>query len=429
MAAAIEHILARTLRHHLRPHPQYSHHLLLRRLSTSSAPPSPLPEPEPEPEPPRRRIPEPFQISPVSYQPKPKPEPQPDQHPQDAQAQGEEQSLPRRQRVGADLGRSMSREDMRFVKDGSVISPISYPKKVAPLPEDRVVGEGEREGEKVRGREGAGELEGERRAIEGTGAARRVFRVVEEEVVPFPTLIMEEKKQKEKKVYDLQEAIRAMKASAANKKRNFVETVEAHVNLGIDRRRSDLGVSGAVVLPHGTGKNVRVAVFAEGAAAEEARAAGADIVGADELIQEIKNGGKINFDKCIATHSMMQRVASISKVLRGLTPNTKKGTVTNDIALAVKQAKQGLLDFKMKDSIVHVGIGKVNFPEESLRENIGAFVNALLLAKPPGLKKTSKYAGYVNSFHLCSSMGPGYSVSIQSLSRAADHYAQLHPRR
>ncbi|GAB2293286.1 hypothetical protein Dimus_027490 [Dionaea muscipula] len=123
----------------------------------------------------------------------------------------------------------------------------------------------------------------------------------------------------------------------------------------------------------------RVAVFAEGAAADEARVAGTDIVGDEGLIQEIKNGGKINFDKCIATPSMMQRVAIISKILRGLTPNTKKGTVTNDIAAAVKEAKQGLLDFKMKDSIVHVGIGKVSFSEESLRENIGAFVNALFV--------------------------------------------------
>ncbi|KAL9275626.1 Large ribosomal subunit protein uL1-like protein [Drosera capensis] len=396
MAAAIEHILTRTLRLHLRPHPQFSFFHHHRRLSTSSTPPES----------------EPVQISPISYQPKPKPEP--DQHPQDAQGEGQGESLPRRQLFGADFARSMSREDLRFVKDGAVISPISYPKKVAPLPEDRVVeGEREREGEEVRkGREGMGELEGERRRIVGTEATRRVFRVVEEEVVPFPTLIREEKKQKEKKVYDLQEAIRAMKASASNKQRNFVETVEAHVNLGIDRRRSDLGVSGAIVLPHGTGKNVRVAVFSEGAAAEEARAAGADIVGADELIQEIKNGGKINFDKCIATHSMMQRVASISKVLRGLTPNTKKGTVTNDIAAAVKQAKQGLLDFKMKDSIVHVGIGKVNFPEESLRENIGAFVNALLLAKPPdGSRIFSLNSIIIKSCRpLCSVASPAVKV-------------------
>lgn len=299
----------------------------------------------------------------------------------------------------------------------TTISPISYSKKVAPLPEDRAAA-AEEEG---------GELRTETRRIEANNRAiRRVFKLVEEEKeVPFPSLIKVEKKEGERKVFDLQEAIRQVKANA---KRNFDETLEAHVNLGIDRRRSDLGVSGAVVLPHGTGKIVKVAVFADGAAAEEARSAGADIVGADELIEEIRTSGKINFDKCIATHSMMQRVTKIGRILRGLTPNAKKGTVTNNVAVAVKEAKQGLLDFRMKDAIVHVGLGKVSFPEEALHENIGAFVNALLLAKPAGLKKTSKYAGYVNSFHLCSTMGPGFPISIQSLSRAADQYVKLRPQ-
>ncbi|GAB2293117.1 hypothetical protein Dimus_027329 [Dionaea muscipula] len=437
--AALGHMLSHTRR--LPPRSQFSHlHLLLRPFSSSSSSSSSssfesVPSPQ-ETELNKRRDVESISIHPVSYAVKPKPPP----------SSEEEQPSPRQPfphsqsgfdnaqppRSNAELARTLTREDLRFVKDVPVISPISYPKKVAPLPEDRVAAEGpvDRVGENLGWRrEGADELEGGRKRIQANRQGRRVFQVVEEEEVPFPTLIKVEQKQTEKKVYDLQEAIRAMKANTASKRRNFVETVEAHVNLGIDRRRSDLGVSGAVVLPHGTGKNVRVAVFAEGAAADEARAAGADIVGDEGLIQEIKNGGKINFDKCIATPSMMQRVAIISKILRGLTPNTKKGTVTNDIAATVKEAKQGLLDFKMKDSIVHVGIGKVSFSEESLRENIGAFVNALLLAKPPGLKKTSKYAGYVNSFHLSSSMGPGYSISIQSLSKAADHYAQLHPRR
>lgn len=306
------------------------------------------------------------------------------------------------------------------MKDSPGIFPASFTNRVAPLPEFRTgMGMEEQRGQ---------ELESERRRIEADNRVfRRVFKVVEEEKeVPFPTLIKVEKKQAEKTVYDLQEAIRQVKANA---KRNFDETVEAHVNLGIDRRRSDLGVSGAVVLPHGTGKIVKVAVFADGAAADEARAAGADVVGGDELIEEIRTSGKINFDKCIATHSMMQRVTKIGKILRGLTPNAKRGTVTNNVAAAVKEAKQGLLDFRMKDAIVHVGLGKASFPEESLHENIGAFVNALLLAKPAGLKKTSKYAGYVNSFHLCSTMGPGFPVSIQSLSRAADLYNKLHPQK
>lgn len=300
------------------------------------------------------------------------------------------------------------------MKDAQSVSPFSYQNRVAPLPQDIAA-------------EAGGELAIEGKRIEAdTRAFKRLFRVVEEEEeLPFPTLIEVEKKRSESSVVDLQDAIRQVKANA---KRKFNETVEAHVNLGIDRRRSDLGVSGAVVLPHGTGKIVKVAVFAEGADAEEARNAGADIVGGDELIEKIRTSGKIDFDKCIATHSMMQRVTKIGKILRGLTPNAKRGTVTNNVAAAVKESKQGLLDFRMKDAIVHVGLGKVSFSEDSLHENIGAFVNALLLAKPAGLKKTSKYAGYVNSFHLCSTMGPGYSISIPSLSRAADLYNKMRPQ-
>lgn len=199
------------------------------------------------------------------------------------------------------------------------------------------------------------------------------------------------------------------------------------MNLGIDPKRSDQKVRGSTTLPHGSGKVLRVAVFAEGAAADEARAAGADVVGGDELIEEVKkSGGKFNFDKCISTPLFMPRLQKIASILRSMMPNPKLGSVTNDITGAVKEAKQGRIDFRVDStSIVHVGLGKVSFSEEALRDNIGAFVNALLLAKPVGLKKTSKYAGYVNSFHLCSTMGPGFPVSIQSLSLAADRYNKL----
>ncbi|KAH9606183.1 hypothetical protein KSS87_009513 [Heliosperma pusillum] len=347
-------------------------------------------------------------IQPVSYAVKPKPPP-PEPSASSAASSVEENAVqPPHQQP------EFTREEFRYMRDSPQVSPVSYGVKVAPLPEDRVETAPE-----VRG----GELNRESRVI------RRAFgvseKVVEEIDVPFPKLIKVDKKSGEKEVVDLQDAIRRVKANA---KRNFDETLEAHVNMGVDRRRSDLGVSGAVVLPHGIGKSVKVAVFAEGAAADEARAAGADVVGGDELIEEIKTSGKINFDKCIATHSMMQRVTKIGKILRGLTPNAKKGTVTNNVSGAVQEAKQGLLDFRMKDAIVHVGLGKVSFTDEALQENVGAFVNALLLAKPPGLKKTSKYSGYVNSFHLCSTMGPGYTVSIQSLSRAADSYTKMHPK-
>eukprot|EP00268_Persea_americana_P011837 TRINITY_DN1496_c0_g1_i9.p1 TRINITY_DN1496_c0_g1~~TRINITY_DN1496_c0_g1_i9.p1 ORF type:complete len:463 (+),score=118.88 TRINITY_DN1496_c0_g1_i9:97-1485(+) len=317
--------------------------------------------------------------------------------------------------------RTWTREDIRYVKDVPSISPVSYPTRVAPLPEDKVSGSAP---EAEEGKEDQ-QLEIERRRIEADARLRRVFRTSEEEEIPFPTLVKTDKK-KQKVVLDLQEAIREVKANA---KRNFVETVEAHVKLGVDPRRGDQMVRGATTLPHGTGKVVRVAVFAEGAAADEARAAGADIVGGDELIEEIKNGGgKFNFDKCISTPTFMPRLGKIARILgpRGMMPNPKLGSVTNNVAGAVKEAKCGRIDFKIdKTAIVHVGLGKVNFSEELLRENVGAFVNALLLAKPVGLKKTSKYAGYVNSFTLCSTMGPGFPVSIQSLSQAADHYSKL----
>ncbi|OAY84399.1 50S ribosomal protein L1 [Ananas comosus] len=320
--------------------------------------------------------------------------------------------------------RPWTREDARFVKDaaaGAAISPVSYPARVAPLPEDRPA---EAEEEEKGGEEEP--LQREARRIESDARVRSFFGFQEEEEkAPYPTLIRPEKKP-QKAPMDLMEAIREVKANA---KRNFIETLEAHVVLGVDPRRGDQMVRGALTLPHGTGKTVRVAVFAEGVAADEARAAGADVVGGDELIEEIRTGGgKLNFDKCIATPMYMPRLSKIARILgpRGLMPNPKLGSVTSDVSGAVKQAKCGRIDFKIdKTAIVHAGLGKVNFSEEYLRENIGAFVHALLLAKPVGLKKTSKYAGYVKNFTLCSTMGPGFPVSIQSLSVAADHYNTL----
>lgn len=303
------------------------------------------------------------------------------------------------------------------MKDTPSIAPVSYPSRVAPLPEDRVSGSGE-------GEEGVetGQMEEERKRIEAEKQwRRRVFRVAEEDKVtaPFPMLMKVEKKE-QKEVLDLMNAIRQVKASV---KRNFDETVEAHARLGVDARK--MQVLGNMTLPHSIGKTVKVAFFAEGADAEEARAAGADIVGGIELIEEIATSRKFNVDKCFSTPEMMRRIGKISKILRqrGLLPDPKLGTVTSDIKGALKKAREGHMHFKMDStSIVHVGLGKVSHSEESLRENIGAFVNALLLAKPAGLKKASKYAGYVNSFHICSTMGPGYPVTIQSLSKVADQY-------
>lgn len=321
--------------------------------------------------------------------------------------------------------REWTRQDMRYVKDAApVISPVSYPSKVAPLPEDRPAG-GEAEGAPGEGLRG----EGERIQMDAARATRSVFGVpVEEEQVPYPTIIPVVKRP-QKVTIDLVDAIRLVKTSTNEKKRNFVETVEAHVMLGVDPRRGDQMVRGALTLPHGTGKTVRVAVFAEGPAADEARAAGADVVGGDELIEEIrKGGGKLSFDKCIATPMFMPRLSKVARILgpRGLMPNPKLGSVTNDVSGAVKAAKSGRVDFKIdKTAIVHVGLGKVNFSEESLRENVGAFVHALLLAKPVGLKKTSKYVGYVKKFTLSSTMGPGFPVTIPSLSVAADHYNKV----
>ncbi|XP_078431760.1 ribosomal protein L1p/L10e family [Wolffia australiana] len=371
-------------------------------------------------------------VKPVSYAVKPKDKedaPSQAQEPSSKSSPQGESNLeesPSRAEKGA---RSLSREDARYVKDVPVISPVSYAPKVAPLPEDKAsssMAEGGAGAERESRGAGDEQLLRESRRIEASARVRRAMLIQQEEDnVPFPTLIRPEKKQS-KVALELHDAIREVKANA---KRNFLETVEAHVGLGVDPRRGDQMVRGAVTLPHGTGKVVRVAVFAEGPAADEARAAGADIVGGDELIEEImRGGGKINFDKCIAIPSFMPRLGKIARILgpRGLMPNPKLGSLTSDVSGAVKAAKCGRVDFKIdKTAIVHVGLGKVNFSEEALRENIAAFVNALLLAKPTGLKKTSKYAGYLNTFALCSTMGPGFPVSIQSISAAADNYTKL----
>jgi len=196
-----------------------------------------------------------------------------------------------------------------------------------------------------------------------------------------------------------------------NAKAKFDETVEIVMCLGVDPRHADQMVRGVIGLPNGTGKTVRVAVFARGPKAEEAQAAGADIVGAEDLM-EIVQGGKIDFDRCIATPDMMPVVGRLGKVLgpRNLMPNPKVGTVTMDVADAVKAAKGGEVQFKAeKAGVVHAGVGKASFDEAKLVENIRAFVGAVSKAKPSGSKGT-----YMKKIALSSSMGPGVTVDISN---------------
>jgi len=204
----------------------------------------------------------------------------------------------------------------------------------------------------------------------------------------------------------VEEAVALIKANASAK---FDETVEIAMNLGVDPRHADQMVRGVVGLPNGTGKDVRVAVFARGAKADEAKAAGADIVGAEDLM-EIIQGGKIDFDRCIATPDMMPVVGRLGKVLgpRNLMPNPKVGTVTMDVAQAVKNAKGGEVQFKAeKAGVIHAGVGKVSFDDGKLAENIRAFVGAVARARPTGAKGT-----YMKKVSLSSTMGPGVSVSV-----------------
>jgi large subunit ribosomal protein L1 len=214
------------------------------------------------------------------------------------------------------------------------------------------------------------------------------------------------------KSYGLEEAVKLVKANA---KAKFDETVEIAMNLGIDPRHADQMVRGVVGLPAGTGKTVRVGVFARGAKAEEALAAGADVVGADDLAAAVQEG-KIEFERCIATPDMMGLVGRLGKVLgpRGLMPNPKLGTVTMDVKGAVQAAKAGQVEFRAeKAGIVHAGIGKASFGEEKLLENARAFIDAIQKARPSGSKGT-----YVKKVSLSSSMGPGVRVDLASLAQA-----------
>ncbi len=211
------------------------------------------------------------------------------------------------------------------------------------------------------------------------------------------------------KTYDLAEAVKLIKQSAVAK---FDETVEVAVNLGVDPRHADQMVRGVCQLPNGTGRSVRVAVFCKPERQEEAREAGAEVVGAEDLVEEVQKGN-INFDKCIATPDMMPLVGRLGKVLgpRGMMPNPKVGTVTNDIAEAVRSAKGGAVEFRVeKAGIVHAGVGKASFPEDALVENIRAFADAVMKAKPAGAKGT-----YLKKLSLTSTMGPGVQVDTQSV--------------
>ena len=214
------------------------------------------------------------------------------------------------------------------------------------------------------------------------------------------------------KLHGVDEAIAIVKSNATSK---FDETVEVALNLGVDPRHADQMVRGVVTLPKGTGKTVRVGVFAKGAKADEAREAGADVVGAEDLMETIQ-GGKIDFDRCIATPDMMGLVGRLGKVLgpKGLMPNPKLGTVTMNVAEAVKAAKGGQVEYRVeKAGIIHSGIGKASFPAEDLRANFDALVDAVVKAKPSGAK-----GKYLRKVALSSSMGPGVKVDVTEVASA-----------
>ena len=206
----------------------------------------------------------------------------------------------------------------------------------------------------------------------------------------------------------VEDAVALIKKAASAK---FDETLEIAMNLGVDPRHADQMVRGVVQLPNGTGKTVRVAVFARGAKADEAKAAGADIVGAEDLLETIQSG-KIEFDRCIATPDLMPLVGRLGKILgpRNLMPNPKVGTVTMDVKAAVEAAKGGEVQFKVeKAGVIHAGIGKVSFADDKLAENVRAFVDAVTRAKPAGAKGT-----YVKKVSLSSTMGPGVALDLAS---------------
>ena len=209
--------------------------------------------------------------------------------------------------------------------------------------------------------------------------------------------------------YAIEEAVKLIKGSCSGK---FDETVEISMNLGVDPRHADQNVRGVVSLPHGTGKSVRVAVFAKGDKADEARAAGADVVGAEDLAEQIQ-AGKIDFERCIATPDMMPVVGRLGRILgpRGMMPNPKVGSVTNDVAAAIQATKGGQVEFRVeKAGIVHAGVGKTSFDEVALVENVKAFVGAISRAKPTGAKGT-----YIKRVALSSTMGPGLKVDVSSM--------------
>lgn len=211
------------------------------------------------------------------------------------------------------------------------------------------------------------------------------------------------------KVYTLQEAIALVMGNA---KAKFDETIEIAINLGVDPRYADQMVRGLMSLPHGTGKTLRVGVFARGEKAEEAKAAGADVVGDEDLAEKIQ-AGQIDFDRCIATPDMMALVGRLGKVLgpRGLMPNPKLGTVTMDVKGAVSAAKSGQVEYRAeKGGVVHAGIGKASFTATNLVENIRAFVDAVQKARPTGVKGT-----YMKKIYLSSTMGPGIEIDIASV--------------
>ncbi len=214
------------------------------------------------------------------------------------------------------------------------------------------------------------------------------------------------------KLYSVSEAIALIKAHATAK---FDETIEVALNLGVDPRHADQMVRGVVSLPKGTGKTVRVAVFAKDAKAEEARAAGADIVGAEDLIEAITNGN-IDFDRCIATPDMMGMVGRVAKILgpKGMMPNPKLGSVTPNVGQAVKDAKGGQVEYRVeKAGIIHSGIGKASFSADDLRANFDALVDAVVKAKPSGAK-----GKYLRKAAISSSMGPGIRLDIAEIGAA-----------
>jgi len=210
------------------------------------------------------------------------------------------------------------------------------------------------------------------------------------------------------KLYEIAEAVKVVKGNA---KAKFDETIELSMNLGVDPRHADQNVRGVIDLPNGTGKTIRVGVFAKGDKADEAKAAGADVVGAEDLAEQVQKG-EINFDRCIATPDMMPVVGRLGKILgpRGMMPNPKLGSVTQDVAQAIQSAKGGQVEYRVeKAGIVHAGVGKASFSEEALLENIRTLVGAVNKARPSGAKGT-----YIKRISLSSTMGPGVTLDIPS---------------